>query len=189
MRLPASEKIEIIHLVEQSHLPRPSNRRAPGGGQVIALVGIDGCGKTIVNSQVGARLDREVDVMPLYFGTGGGRRSLLLRPFKLMLPLATRLLKITRQGIERSPEPALQSVAHGLGHSRGVGKAQQDLGRPPGSETRTCRHQRPLPARPDLHFNDGPLLTRLAWTLGWLRRREARVYAMAERPPGILLSS
>jgi thymidylate kinase len=37
-------------------------------------------------------------------------------------------------------------------------------------------------------FNDGPLLTRLAWAPAWLRRREAHVYALAERlPPDLVI--
>jgi hypothetical protein len=37
-------------------------------------------------------------------------------------------------------------------------------------------------------FNDGPLLTRLAWAPSWLRAREARTYGLAERlPPDLVI--
>ena len=75
------------------HLPRPWSRRAPGGGCVVALVGIDGSGKSTVSAAIRAWLGAEIDVIPVYFGTGGGRPSLLLRPFKMLVPLLTPLLK------------------------------------------------------------------------------------------------
>jgi hypothetical protein len=37
-------------------------------------------------------------------------------------------------------------------------------------------------------FNDGPLLTRLAWTPSWIRRSEASAYALARRlPPDLVI--
>jgi hypothetical protein len=37
-------------------------------------------------------------------------------------------------------------------------------------------------------FNDGPLLTRLAWAPSWLRAWEARTYGLAERlPPDLVI--
>ena len=37
-------------------------------------------------------------------------------------------------------------------------------------------------------FNDGPLLTHLAWAPLWLRRREAATYALARRlPPDLVI--
>jgi thymidylate kinase len=37
-------------------------------------------------------------------------------------------------------------------------------------------------------FNDGPLLTRLAWAPSWLRRWETSVYALAQRlPPDLVI--
>jgi hypothetical protein len=176
------------------HLPRPWNRRAPGGGQVIALIGIDGCGKTSVNSQVRAWLEREVDVMPLYFGTGGGRPSLLLRPFKLMLPLATRLLKTRPKGsshgnVSKDAPGSLYSVLLMIWATVVAWEKRGKLlaahrGARRGLVVITDRY----PQNQIRSFNDGPLLTRLAWTPGWLRRREARVYTLAERlPPDLVI--
>ena len=62
------------------------------------MIGIDGSGKSTVNARVRAWLGSDIDVMPIYFGTGAGRASLVLRPFKLMVPLLTRLLKSKPRG-------------------------------------------------------------------------------------------
>ncbi len=176
------------------HLPRPWNRRAPGGGQVIAIIGIDGCGKTTVNSHVRAWLDGEVDVMPLYFGTGGGRPSLLLRPFKLMLPLATRLLKTRPKGsshgtISNAAPGALYSVllmvwATVVAREKHSKLLAAHRGARRGLVVITDRYPQSQIGK----FNDGPLLTRLAWAPKWLRRREAHVYELAERlPPDLVI--
>ena len=79
-------------------LPRPWSRRAPGGGCVIAIVGVDGSGKTTVAATVRAWLGAEVNVVPIYFGTGDGKPSALLWPFKLMVPLARRILTVKPKG-------------------------------------------------------------------------------------------
>jgi hypothetical protein len=176
------------------HLPRPWNRCAPGGGQVIAFIGIDGCGKTTVNRQVRAWLEREVDVMPLYFGTGGGRPSLLLRPFKLMLPLATRLLKTRPKGashgnVSNAPPGVLYSMLLMVWATVVAWEKRSKLlaahrGARRGLVVITDRY----PQNQIRSFNDGPLLTRLAWAPRWLRRYEARVYALAERlPPDLVI--
>ena len=80
------------------HLARPWRRRAPGGGCVAAIVGVDGSGKTTVMTAIRAWLDAEIDVVPIYFGTGGGRPSLLLLPLKLMLPLIMRFVRTKPKG-------------------------------------------------------------------------------------------
>jgi thymidylate kinase len=176
------------------HLPRPFSRRAPGGGCVMALIGIDGSGKTTVNAAIRAWLSSEIDVMPVYFGTGGGRPSLLLRPFKLMVPLLTLLLKTKPRGsshgkVSKAPPGLLYSlllmvwaavvarekrtklVAARRGASRGIVVVAD---RYPQNEIRG--------------FNDGPLLTRLAWAPCWLRRWEESAYALAQRlPPDLVI--
>ena len=68
------------------HLPRPWSRHAAGGGCVVAMLGVDGSGKSTVVGSLRSWLGAELDVMPMYFGTGDGRPSLLLLPFKLLVP-------------------------------------------------------------------------------------------------------
>jgi hypothetical protein len=62
------------------HLPIPSRRSCPSGGCVIAVIGCDGSGKSTVTRQLVAWLRQKIDVVPLYFGSGTGRSSLLRFP-------------------------------------------------------------------------------------------------------------
>ena len=176
------------------HLPRPWNRRAPGGGQVIALIGIDGCGKTSVNRQVRAWLDREVDVMPLYFGTGGGRPSLLLRPFKWLLPLATLLVKTKPKGSSHgavsnaAPSPLYSVMLMVWATVVAWEKRSKLLAAHRGARRGLVVITDRYPQNQICKFNDGPLLTRLTWAPSWLRWGEAGVYRLAERlPPDLVI--
>jgi hypothetical protein len=74
------------------HAPRMSNRCAPAGGLLVAFVGVDGSGKSTALGSIKNWLGPKFDVIPMYFGTGEGRASLWLRPFKLILPIRLRLL-------------------------------------------------------------------------------------------------
>jgi hypothetical protein len=176
------------------HLPRPWSRRAPGGGCVVALIGIDGSGKTTISTTIRAWLSSEVDVMPVYFGTGGGRPSLLLRPFKLTVPLLTLVLKTKPRG---SSHGKVSKGAPGLLYSLSLMAWAAVVAR----EKRTkllAAHRgasRGLVVVTDRYpqneirgFNDGPLLTRLAWGPSWLRGWEASTYALAQRlPPDLVI--
>src|SRR5882757_2229773 len=75
------------------YAPRPWSRRAPGGGCMVAMLGVDGSGKSTSVATMRAWLGSKVDVVPIYFGTGDGRPSMLLRPFKLTMPLMRRVIR------------------------------------------------------------------------------------------------
>jgi len=176
------------------HLPRPWSRRAPGGGCVVALIGIDGSGKTTVNASIRAWLSSEIDVMPVYFGTGGGRPSLLLRPFKLMVPLLTLFLKTKPRG---SSHGKVSKNAPGLLYSLLLTVWAAVVAREKRTKLLAARRgaSRGLVVVTDRYpqneirgFNDGPLLTRLAWVPSWLRAWEASAYALAQRlPPDLVI--
>jgi hypothetical protein len=176
------------------HLPRPWSRRAPGGGCVVALIGVDGSGKSTVSATVGAWLSSEIDVMPVYFGTGDGRPSLLLRPFKLMVPLLTLLLKTKPSG---SSHGKVSKDAPGLLYSLMLMVWAAVVAREKRTKLLTARRgaSRGLVVVTDRYpqneirgFNDGPLLTRLAWAPYWLRRWEASAYSLAQRlPPDLVI--
>ena len=176
------------------NLPRPWSRRAPGGGCVVALVGIDGSGKSTVSAAVRAWLGAEIDIMPLYFGTGGGRPSLLLRPFKLMVPLLTPLLKNKPKG---SSHGKVSNAAPGLLYSLGLTVWAAVVAREKRTKLLAARRgaSRGLvvitdryPQNEIIGFNDGPLLTRLARAPSWLRAWEASAYGLAERlPPDLVI--
>jgi hypothetical protein len=176
------------------HLPRPWSRRAPGGGCVVALIGIDGSGKSTVSAAIRAWLSSEIDVMPVYFGTGGGRPSLLLRPFKLMVPLLTLLLRTKPRGsshgtVSKAPPGLLYSMLLMVWAAVVAGEKRTKLLTASRAASRglivvTDRY----PQNEICGFNDGPLLTRLAWAPSWLRRWEASVYSLAQRlPPDLVI--
>jgi hypothetical protein len=175
-------------------VPRPWSRRAPGGGVVAAVLGVDGSGKTTVVAAIRAWLGAEVDVVPIYLGTGGGRPSLLLLPLKFMVPFITPLFTIKRKGASHG-----QSSTHAPGPLYSIllavwatvlamekrGKllvARRGANR--GLVIMTDRY----PQNEILDFNDGPLLPRLTRVPLWLRRFEAGAYALARRlPPDLVI--
>ena len=176
------------------HVPRPWNRRAPGGGCVVAIVGLDGSGKSTVNAKIRAWLGPEIDVMPIYFGTGDGRPSLLLRPLKLMVPILTPLLKKKAKRASHGEVTAktpgtLYSLllivwAIVVAHERRGKLLAAHRGASRGLVVTTDRY----PQSEIDGFNDGPLLTHLAWAPSWLRRWEAATYALARRlPPDLVI--
>ena len=169
------------------NLPRPWGHRAPGGGRVVAIVGVDGSGKSTVTRAIRGWLAAELDVLPIYFGTGDGRPSLLLRPFKLMVPLIRRFIRTKPKGAShgkisnRAPGPlysALMMVwAAVVAHEKRGKLLAARRGADRGMIVITDRY----PQDEIAGFNDGPLLPRLRSTPNWLRRLEASAYALSRR--------
>ncbi len=176
------------------HAPRPMRRRPFPGGLVIAVLGVDGSGKTTVTRTVRSWLGAEMDVMPIYFGTGGGRPSLILAPLKLMVPLAQALLRRKPAGASHgkvSDHPpgaayswllALWAAVLSIEKRRKLAAAHRGAAR--GVVVVADRYPQDQLAS----FNDGPLLPRLRAVPDWLRRFEARSYALARhRPPDLVI--
>jgi hypothetical protein len=176
------------------HMPRPWNRRTPGGGWLVAIVGVDGSGKSTSVATMRAWLGAKVDVMPLYFGTGDGRPSLFLWPLKLTMPLMTGALrtkpscashgKITGRppGLLYSLLLMVWAVAVAIDKRTKLTAARRATSR--GLVVITDR----FPQDQILGFNDGPLLTRLTTVPHWLRRFEGEAYALARRlPPDLVI--
>ena len=174
--------------------PRPWSRRAPGGGHVVAVIGVDGSGKSTVVATIRAWLGQEIDVVPIYFGTGGGRPSLMLWPFKLMVPLITLFLKTKPKGashgkISDRPPGLLYSVlltvwATIVAIEKRLKLSAAHRGASRGLVVLTDRYpQNEIPG-----FNEGPLMSRLTSVPLWLRRFEARAYSLAHRlPPDLVI--
>ena len=177
------------------HLPRPWSRRAPGGGRVVAVVGVDGSGKSTVVANIRDWLGAEVDVMPAYFGTGDGRPSLLLLPLKMLVPVITRLLRTKPRGAthgrvsDRPPGP-LYSVLMLVWAAAVAAEKRLKLR----AAHRAARRGLVViadryPQDEDLGYSDGPLLPRLTRAPRWLRLFEARSYALARRlPPDLVIA-
>jgi thymidylate kinase len=176
------------------HVPRPWSRRAPGGGCVAAVIGVDGSGKTTVVAAIRAWLSQEIDVVPIYFGTGAGRPSLVLWPFKAMVPLIPRLLKTKPKG---SSHGKISGRAPGVLYSVllmvwatvvAVEKRIKLLAARRGANRGLVVLTDRYPQNEILGFNEGPLLTRLTRVPLWLRRFEATAYALAHRlPPDLVI--
>jgi thymidylate kinase len=174
--------------------PRPWGRRAPGGGCVVALLGVNGSGKSTVVRAIQTWLGAQVDVVPIYFGTGTGRPSLLLLPFKLMVPVITPWLRAKPRGISQGevlghPPGLLYSLLLMVWatvvalEKRGKLRASH-RGAKRGLIVVADRY----PQNEILDFNDGPLLARLSRTPLWLRRFELGAYALARRlPPDLVI--
>jgi thymidylate kinase len=176
------------------HAPRPWSRRAPGGGCMVAMVGVDGSGKSTSVAAIRAWLGTKVDVVPIYFGTGDGRPSLLLRPFKLVMPLIMCVLtskpKVASHGKVSGPPPGLLyslllmvwAAAVAVDKRKKLAAARRGTNR--GLIVLTDRY----PQSQILGFNDGPLLSRLTMVPDWLRRFEGTAYALARRlPPDLVI--
>jgi thymidylate kinase len=176
------------------HAPRPWNRRAPGGGCMVAMIGVDGSGKSTSVATMRAWLGSKIDVVPIYFGTGDGRPSLLLWPFKLMFPLIMRMLKnkpkVASHGKISGHAPGLLynvllifwALAVALDKRKKLTTARRGTNR--GLIVLADRY----PQNQILRFNDGPLLTRLTVVPHWLCWLEGAVYARARRlPPDLVI--
>jgi hypothetical protein len=176
------------------HAPRPWNRRAPGGGCMVAMIGVDGSGKSTSVAAVRAWLGSKIDVVPIYFGTGDGRPSPLLRPLKLMMPLIMRVLKskprVASHGKVSAPPPGLLyslllivwAVAVAADKRKKLAAARRGTNR--GLIVIADRY----PQDQILGFNDGPLLARLPAVPRWLRQHEAAAYALVRRlPPDLVV--
>jgi thymidylate kinase len=178
------------------HLARPWSRRAPGGGCVVSLTGVDGSGKSTVSAAIREWLNAEIDVIPIYFGTGNGRPSLFLWPLKLMVPIIERVLKTkpkpkgaSHGKISNSSPGVIYSILLTVWAMVVAWEKQGKLlaarrGSDRGMVVLTDRYAQ----NEIVGFNDGPLLARLTAVPLWLRRIESATYKLARRlPPDLVI--
>ena len=177
--------------VSRGQWVQPANleRRAPGGGCIIAILGVDGSGKSTSVTHLLNWLQPKMDVMPIYFGTGDGRPSMILWPFKLLLPFASRLLgrRPWRASFDQSggtPKPAgflfsamltVWAIAVAIEKRHKLRSASRAARR----GLIVIADRFPQDQVPD--FNDGPLLSRFTAIPKWLRRFESNSYALSRR--------
>ena len=181
----------ILNRVNKSlvDLPHPSMHRPSAGGLVIAVVGVDGSGKSTLVSTLSSWLGSEVDVGTLYFGTGDGRASLFMRPFKSLSPFVASFFKVKPRGashgkISDKPAGRIYSILFTIWAILAAAEKRHKL---KAARRAACRGTVVITDRyPQLEiptFNDGPLLHRLPHTPGWLSRYETEAYELARRAP------
>jgi hypothetical protein len=176
------------------HAPRPWSRRVPGGGCVVAVVGVDGSGKSSAVRSIRSWLGAEIDVMPIYFGTGDGRPSLLLLPFKLLSGLIVRLMRTRPKGsshgrvTDRDPGPLYSVLLMGWSAAVALEKRSKLLAARRAADRGLVVVADRYPQNEDQTYSDGPMLHRLKWSPRWLRRLETRTYELAGRlPPDLVI--
>ncbi len=174
--------------------PRPWRRRPLGGGCVVALVGVDGSGKSTIVRTAQVWLSREIDTMSVYFGTGDGRATLPMLAFKMMIPLARLVLRGRPRGSshgtvrDSSPGRSYSAMmliwASVVAWEKRVKLIRAWRGAHRGLVVLTDRYpQNEIPS-----FNDGPLLHRLASVPRPLSAFEEATYALANRlPPDLVI--
>jgi hypothetical protein len=174
--------------------PRPWNRRVAGGGIVVAVIAVDGAGKSTLVRGVCDWLGGHVDVLPLYFGTGDGRPSWFLAPLKALAPIAARLLPRKPRGSSHGPvTDGTPGLAYGV--SMCVWASVLALEKRVKLRTAHRAANRGMVVITDrfpqdqiFDFNDGPLLPHLRGIPRWLRAFEASAYALArELRPDLVL--
>ncbi len=176
------------------HLMRPWRRRAPGGGHLIAIVGLDGSGKSTAVAAMRSWLGSQIDVVPIYFGTGEGRPSLFLRPFKLVVPLITPFIGTKPKGAshgnvsERGPGLVYSLLLLVWAAAVALDKQTKLIAARRGADRGLIVIADRYPQNETPEFNDGPVLARAASLPAWIRRLEAHSYALARRlPPDLVV--
>jgi hypothetical protein len=171
------------------HLPRSWGRRAPGGGVIIAFVGVDGSGKSTAAAMVRTWLGAEIDVVSAYFGTGDGQASSLLRPFKALARIAARLVKTKPRGAshgrisDRPPGPVYALLFSIWALAVAADKRHKLILVHRAARRGFVVVADRYPQNEIRDFNDGPLLHRLRWAPDWLKRFETAIYMRAHRAP------
>lgn len=160
----------------------------------MAVLGVDGSGKTTVVAAARAWLSPEVDVMPLYFGTGDGRPTLLLLPFKMMLPLITALFRTKPKGASHGaisnapPGPLYSFLMMNWAGILSLEKRTKLVAARRGADRGLVVLADRYPQNEIPDYNDGPLLHRLNWAPQWLKDFENRSYALSRRlPPDLVI--
>jgi hypothetical protein len=147
---------------------------------VVAVLAVDGAGKSTLVRGIRGWLGKEVDVLPLYFGTGDGRPSWFLLPLKLLVPLVSTLSRRKPRG---SSHGVVTDSAPGLAHGillaiwatvlaveKRVKLRAAHRAASRGMVVITDR----FPQDEILDFNDGPLLPRLTHASAYALARELR---------------
>lgn len=184
------------------HFALPTRRVSPTGGVILAVLGPDGAGKSSLLSAIRPWLGRKVDVLPIYFGSGDGRSSLLRLPLKLTVSLVRKFAGTRVLGRRASDGTAAASGGRGqrlralltipwalvLGHEKRTKLHKARRARNRGVIVVCDR----FPQNQVVAFSDGPLLA--AWLdhpmalPRWLARVEALAYAEANAsPPDIVV--
>jgi thymidylate kinase len=174
--------------------PTKSTRTLPQGGVSIALLGVDGAGKSTLTAALASWLSREIAVMTTYGGSGKGSASL---PRRLMQGLAAWRRRWTRGAsrarpeaptpatVRREAEPSLARLIWILALARERRRRAREARRARGRGMVVLSDRLPQSQYPG--WNDGPRLT--AWLTAASRlkraaaRRERESFALVDLTP------
>lgn len=167
-------------------------RNNPRGGLVIAVIGVDGSGKSTVTENLKQTFGEKLDVYKIYFGRGDGKismaRKLLASLKRARKSPADGLMEETglkKASFMRSLYKSLEAFL--VAEEKRSGMKLMRKARDKGALVICDRY----PQNQIMGSNDGPLLSnfRKSGNL-WFRKvaeREARIYAQAEwQPPDII---
>lgn len=162
----------------------PRRRVRPDHGAIIALLGIDGSGKSTLTRRVLEDWEAKIDVELVYFGTGDGPRTLLFR----LASIPARVLRTRPRGGGATSGDVAENRWRSV--LRAVLAARQKR-----HYMRWARFLRAqgvivlcdrLPQSQTTGFNDGPFLTSYQESASLLRRLaaryEARIFDELVRP-------
>ena len=176
------------------HWPRPWSRRAPGGGCVVAMIGVDGSGKSTAVAAMRSWLERRDRHDADLFRHRRWAALAPLWPLKLVMPMLQRSFKTKPKGSSHgnvsSRPPDLRYALLLTGWAMVVAREKRIKllsARRAANRGLVVLADR-YPQDEILGFNDGPLLTRLSRVPAFLRRLEARAYALSRRlPPDLVI--
>jgi thymidylate kinase len=161
--------------------PTKSTRTLPQGGVSIALLGVDGAGKSTLTAALASWLSREIAVVTTYGGSGKGSASL---PRRLMQGLAAWRRRWTRGAgrarpeaptpatVRREAEPSLARLMWILALARERRRRAREARRARGRGMVVLSDRLPQSQYPG--WNDGPRLTAWLTAASPLKRAAAR---------------
>lgn len=166
-------------------------KRTPAtGGRVIAVIGVDGSGKSTVTAELVDWLREMTDVWYVYMGTGDGKNMFWLAPFKIAFRLYKWMKRVFGRGQAREEKQAFGGKK--VSWLRSIWSVPVAWERSMKLRTmRKARHQGIVvvadryPQAQNFDYLDGPLLSRQRNAkAGWVRRLadwEHGVYDSAQK--------
>jgi hypothetical protein len=89
------------YVLTKLHVKLPYRRRNPQSGLIVAVVGVDGCGKSTLVKNLTSEFSKKIDVVNVYLGSGTGQMS-LLRKFPYLFRKMFKAIKSKKSAASNS---------------------------------------------------------------------------------------